>query len=223
MSTQRVSRACNNFHGNTHCHRHIITNNIIIKLIENFVEYYSVIGKVIVYYWQMRPPITITITITGSIWPDYYHYYYSGIWRSLLLLLSRHKRFITINITITISNSLTTLFLCHILFPIYVSNYVWVCMCLCVNSLNVCNCTHEKANKIFWILNLAWRKCVRCIFNIPCNTHCKLVPLFCKDVAIQIKLYKLFLNDTSIMQNRVTIPSYPLWQTCIIWKLLKSL
>ena len=44
-------------------------------------------------------------------WPDYYYYYYyySGILRSLLLLLllSRHKRFITI--TITISNSLTTL------------------------------------------------------------------------------------------------------------------
>ena len=55
----------------------------------------------------MRPPITITITITGSIWPDYYYYYYSGILRSLLLLLllSRQNRFITV----TISNSLTTL------------------------------------------------------------------------------------------------------------------
>ena len=59
----------------------------------------------------MWPPITTTITITGSIWPDYYYYYYSEILRSLLLLLllSRHKRFITITITITISNSLTTL------------------------------------------------------------------------------------------------------------------
>ena len=57
----------------------------------------------------MRPPITITITITGSIWPDYYYYYYSGILRSLLLLLLLllHKSVITI--TITISNSLTTL------------------------------------------------------------------------------------------------------------------
>ena len=58
----------------------------------------------------MRPPITITITNTGSIWPHYYYYYYyySGILRSLLLLLllSRHKHFITITIT---SNSLTTL------------------------------------------------------------------------------------------------------------------
>ena len=48
----------------------------------------------------MQPPVTITITITGSIWPEYYYYYYyySGILRSLLLLLllSRHKRFITI-------------------------------------------------------------------------------------------------------------------------------
>ena len=60
----------------------------------------------------MRPPITITITITSSIWPDYYYYYYyAGILWSLLLLLLLllllHKCFITI--TITISNSLTTL------------------------------------------------------------------------------------------------------------------
>ena len=41
----------------------------------------------------MRPPITITIT--GSIWPDYYYYYYyySVISRSLLPLLLRHKSF----------------------------------------------------------------------------------------------------------------------------------
>ena len=34
----------------------------------------------------MRPPITITITITCSIWQDYYYYYYyySGSLRSLL-------------------------------------------------------------------------------------------------------------------------------------------
>ena len=59
----------------------------------------------------MRPLIPITITITGSIRPDYYYYYYSGILRSLLLLLllSLHKCVITI--TITISNSLTTLIL----------------------------------------------------------------------------------------------------------------
>ena len=57
----------------------------------------------------MRAPITITITITGKIWPDYY--YYSGILRSLLLLLLLLclKSVITITITITISNSLTTL------------------------------------------------------------------------------------------------------------------
>ena len=59
----------------------------------------------------MWPPITITITITGGIWPDYYYYYYSGIMRSLLLLLllSPQKCFITVTITITISNSLTAL------------------------------------------------------------------------------------------------------------------
>ena len=88
------------------------------------MECYSVIRKVIVYYWQMRPPITITITITitGSIWPDYYYYYYyySGILRSLLLLLllSCNKRFITITITITVSNSLTILI--HIYIYVYI-------------------------------------------------------------------------------------------------------
>ena len=43
-------------------------------------------------------------------------------------------------------------------------------------------------------LYIAWRKCVRRIFNIPCNTHCKLVPLICKDSAIHTKLYKRFLR-----------------------------
>ena len=67
----------------------------------------------------MWPPITITITITGSIWKDYYYYYYyyyySGILRSLLLLLLLllRKSFITITITITISNSLATLHEMH--------------------------------------------------------------------------------------------------------------
>ena len=42
-------------------------------------------------------------------------------------------------------------------------------------------------------LYIAWRKCVQRIFNIPCNTHCKLVPLICKDSAIHTKLYKRFL------------------------------
>ena len=43
-------------------------------------------------------------------------------------------------------------------------------------------------------LYIAWRKCVRRIFNIPYNTHCKLVPLICKDSAIHTKLYKRFLR-----------------------------
>ena len=42
-------------------------------------------------------------------------------------------------------------------------------------------------------LYIAWRKCVQRIFNIPCNTHCKLIPLSCKDSAIQIKIYTLFM------------------------------
>ena len=28
-------------------------------------------------------------------------------------------------------------------------------------------------------LYVAWRKCVRCMFNIPCNTHCKLARMHC--------------------------------------------
>ena len=42
-------------------------------------------------------------------------------------------------------------------------------------------------------LYIAWRKCVQHIFNIPCNTLCKLVPLICKDSAIHTKLYKRLL------------------------------
>ena len=59
----------------------------------------EVIGKVIVYYWQMRAllllllpvkfdqTITITITITLEIWEAYYYYYYTTNPSLLLLLL----------------------------------------------------------------------------------------------------------------------------------------
>ena len=83
----------------------------IIKLSWKFFGVIVSNREVIVYYWQMQPPITITIT--GIISPDYYYYYYYYYWilwsLLLLLLLLRHKCFITITITITISNSLTTL------------------------------------------------------------------------------------------------------------------
>ena len=43
-------------------------------------------------------------------------------------------------------------------------------------------------------LYIAWRKCVRRIFKIPYNTHCKLVPLICQDTSVQLKLQKRFLR-----------------------------
>ena len=46
-------------------------------------------------------------------------------------------------------------------------------------------------------LNIAWRKCVRRIFKIPYNTHCKLVPLICQDVySVQAaeKILQFFIN-----------------------------
>ena len=43
-------------------------------------------------------------------------------------------------------------------------------------------------------LYIVWRKCVRRIFKIPYNTHCKLVPLICQDTSIQLKLQKRFLR-----------------------------
>ena len=79
----------------------------------------------------MQPPITITITITGIISPDYYYYYYYYFWilRSLLLLLLllHHKCFITITITITISNSLTTL-ICVCEYVMWVNDYPNTCV-----------------------------------------------------------------------------------------------
>ena len=47
------------------------------------------------------------------------------------------------------------------------------------------------------------------IFHVPYNTHCKLVPLICKDSAIQIKLYKRFIWCL-LMPERVISPFYPL-------------
>ena len=87
-----------------HFHKHIITDNIIIKLSWKFCGVLLSNRQSNRLLLANAPPFTITITITGSIWPNYY--YYSGILRSLLLLLARHKHFITI--TVTIINSVTT-------------------------------------------------------------------------------------------------------------------
>ena len=45
----------------------IAESDSIINATLLYFTYYSVIGKVIVYYWQILPPITITITITITI------------------------------------------------------------------------------------------------------------------------------------------------------------
>ena len=43
-------------------------------------------------------------------------------------------------------------------------------------------------------LYIAWRKCIRRIYSIPYNTHCKLVHLICEDDSIQVKLHKRFVR-----------------------------
>ena len=116
------------FHCITHYHRHIIIDNIIIKLSWKFC------GVIL----SNRESKSITckcghlllLLLPGSIWPDYYYYYYyynySGMLRSLLLslLLLFHKCIITINITLTISNSLTT----HVVNTIQLYNCVMLIM-----------------------------------------------------------------------------------------------
>ncbi len=41
---------------------------------------------------------------------------------------------------------------------------------------------------------IAWRKCVRRIYNIPYNTHCNLLHLLCNDCSIKVKLHRRFLR-----------------------------
>ena len=77
------------FHGITHYHRHIITDNIIIKLSWKFCGLLLSNRESNSLLQANAAVFTITITITGSIWPDYYYYYYfhSAIASLLLLLL----------------------------------------------------------------------------------------------------------------------------------------
>ena len=110
----RVNTGCHGFHSHSenHWQRHqsnpVQCEDTGDKIIPNILKQSWNVHLFTYVSIIRRPPITLTITITGSIWPDnyYYSYSYSGILRSLLLLLllSRHKR--CINITI---NSLTTL------------------------------------------------------------------------------------------------------------------
>ena len=40
----------------------------------------------------------------------------------------------------------------------------------------------------------AWRKCVRRIFNIPNNTHCRFLNLLCGDLPVESQVYLRFLK-----------------------------
>ena len=41
---------------------------------------------------------------------------------------------------------------------------------------------------------IAWRKCVRRIFDVPNNTHCSLLPYLCQDDNIDVQLHRRFLK-----------------------------
>jgi len=43
-------------------------------------------------------------------------------------------------------------------------------------------------------VSVAWRKCVRRIFDLPYNAHCNLLHLLCDDSTIKVKLHKRFLR-----------------------------
>jgi hypothetical protein len=41
---------------------------------------------------------------------------------------------------------------------------------------------------------IAWRKCVRRLYNIPLQSHCDLLPYICKDTPITVQLHSRFLK-----------------------------
>ena len=37
---------------------------------------------------------------------------------------------------------------------------------------------------------VTWRKCIRCLLNLPYNTHSHLLPLICNDLLVECQLHK---------------------------------
>ena len=52
----------------------------------------------------------------------------------------------------------------------------------------------DYSNPSVEMLYVAWRKCIRKIFNIPYNTHCRFLHHICKDSSIQVKLHRRFMK-----------------------------
>ena len=48
---------------------------------------------------------------------------------------------------------------------------------------------------------ITWRKCIRRLFNLPRNTHCKLLPEICCDLPVHEQLYNRCVILISMLSN----------------------
>ena len=68
-------------------------------------------------------------------------------------------------------------------------------------------------NKNINTFNVAWRKAIRRLLNLPNTTHCNLLPYICDDIPPNIQLYRRvisFVNGLSKSKNVVTSLCYRL-------------
>ena len=48
---------------------------------------------------------------------------------------------------------------------------------------------------------ITWRKCIRRLFNLPRNSHCKLLSEICRDLPVHEQLYNRCVNFISQLSN----------------------
>ena len=59
----------------------------------------------------------------------------------------------------------------------------------------------DLSDKVMSDVYVTWRKCIRKLYNLPLRTHCDLLPLICRDIPVQLQLYKRFCKFIHVALN----------------------
>ena len=62
--------------------------------------------------------------------------------------------------------------------------------CMSVYGSQLWDYSSKKCDRFY----VCWRKCIRRLFDIPSNTHCRYLHLICNDVPVDLQLHVRFIN-----------------------------
>ena len=74
--------------------------------------------------------------------------------------------------------------------PIDVKYKLFKSFCMSVYGSSLWNFGSKECEKFY----VAWRKCIRRLFNLPPQTHCNLLNVICDDFPVDVQLHKRFIR-----------------------------